>query len=457
MYETLFAVAGIAMLGWLLLILAPGWSFTRRVAETAVFPLFLSALYLVGIAAVIRENGLGFMADFGSAEGVMALLATGPVALVAWIHILAFDQVVAHLIYRDNLKHRVVPLPLQSVILLATLMLGPVGFLTYWAIRSARLRQPAVAWGERHEAPSHAARERVPAPLFAAVVTGATATEMLRGLLRRERALVALGLAGFALAAVAAAVAAVNGGWLLGAEGRLLEAAKFNLAIGIFTLSLALVLPLAPLSDRGRRRWVGWMLGLGIFNYGMENVQAWRGLNPRFSEIAGPADQLLGGFFFLSALGVMVLFFILMRGFFRPDALADHPALRTALRYAAAGGAVAYGVGITMSLVSAGRTLGAGDQMIAHAAGFHSLQAVPVVALLLGASLLPAARTRLWTQVAGVGWVALCLGLAVQALTGHAPTTPTPALGLTLAGALAWTASLGVALRARFARERALA
>jgi hypothetical protein len=199
------------------------------------------------------------------------------------------------------------------------------------------------------------------------------------------------------------------------------------------------------------------MLGLVIFNYGMENVQAWRGLNPRFSEIAGPLDQMLGGFFFLAALGVMVLFFILMRGFFRPDALADHPPLRTALRYATAGVAVAYGVGITMSLVSSGRSLGAGDQMLAHAAGFHALQAVPVVALLLGASLPPSTHSRFWTRVAGAGWVALCLGLAVQALSGYAPAAPTPALALTLVGALAWITALGVALHARFARVRALA
>jgi hypothetical protein len=457
MYETLFALAGLAMVGWLLLILAPGWSFTRRVAETAVFPIYLSVLYLVGITAVIAGNGVGFMADFGSAEGVLALLATGPVALIAWIHILAFDQVVAHLIYRDNLKHRVVPLPVQSVILVATLMLGPVGFLAYWGIRSARLRSASAAWGERHQAPPRAVREAAPAPLFGSVVSGATPLAMVSGLLRRERALVAVGLGGFALAGITALVAAVNGGWLLGTEGRLLEAVKFNVAIGIYTLALAMIVPFAAFSERGRRRWVGWVVGLSIFNYGMENVQAWRGLNPRFSAIAGPADQILGGVFFLSALGVMVLFIVLMRTFFRPDALADHPPLRLALRYATGGAAVAYGVGITMSVWSSGRVAGAGDQMIAHAAGFHALQAVPLVALLLGASLLPEAQSRFWTQLAGAGWLLFCLGLAVQAVTGYAPTAPTPALGMSAAGALAWLAALGMAVRVRFARVPAAA
>lgn len=45
MYRTLFSLAGLAIVAWLPLILAPRWRGTRRLAETAVFPLYLAVLY----------------------------------------------------------------------------------------------------------------------------------------------------------------------------------------------------------------------------------------------------------------------------------------------------------------------------------------------------------------------------------------------------------------------------
>jgi hypothetical protein len=65
-------------------------------------------------------------------------MAQRDIALVAWIHFLAFDQLVGIFIYRDNLHHRYVPIPVQSVILFFVFMLGPVGFLAYYLIRWAR-------------------------------------------------------------------------------------------------------------------------------------------------------------------------------------------------------------------------------------------------------------------------------------------------------------------------------
>ena len=147
MYRTLFSLAGYAIVGWLPLILAPGWRFSRRLAESAVFPIYLSVLYLVGISAVLMEMGPGIMSDFGNVDGVLALLKTESLGLVAWIHILAFDQVVGALIYRDNMQHRFVPLPVQSVILFLTLMFGPVGLLIYVIARMTQSRSGRKAWG----------------------------------------------------------------------------------------------------------------------------------------------------------------------------------------------------------------------------------------------------------------------------------------------------------------------
>jgi len=453
MYHTLFSLSGLAMLGWALLIFLPGWRFTRLVAQTAVFPLYLSVLYAVGVVSVIAEMGPGFMADFGSAEGVLALLATGPVALVAWIHILAFDQLVGVLIYRDNMRGRFVPLPVQSVILVATLMLGPLGFLTYWAIRSARRGSARLAWGDAEpeaETPTPPHAPERSAAAFRAVVQGDSPLEMLVAVWRREPVLVKLAFLGFALAVAGTALAATNGGWLLAPEGRLLEAVKFDLSIGIFLLTLALVLPFAPFSERGHRRWVRWAVGLTVFAYAMENVQAWRGLDPRFSAVAGPLDQMLGGVFFLAAIGLMVLFIVLLVPFFGRKTLPDHPTLRLALRYGAGAAMFGFGVGVAMSAVS-GRSAGAaGDLMIIHAAGFHGLQAVPLVALLVGgAGALPEALARRWTHVAGAGWLLLCVGLVVQAWLDRAPTEPALGLSLAATGFAVWGSALVVAMRGR--------
>ena len=291
MYRTLFNLAGLAILGWILLIFLPKWRVTRRIADSALFPAYIALLYAAGVFAVFRELGPGIMADFGTADGVLGLLQREGVALVAWIHILAFDQVVAHLIYRDNMKHRFVPVPVQSVILIVTLMLGPLGFLSYWLVRIVRTRG-LVAWGDRAELTLDPEDRPV---RFAEVVTERSVIKAVLSLLRRERALTRIALLGFVLAAVTTLVATIHGDWLLEPEGRLKEAVRFDLAIGIYTLTLAMLLPLAGMSPAGQRRWRGWTIGLMLYAYFMENVQSWRGLDPRFSNVAGPVDQILGG------------------------------------------------------------------------------------------------------------------------------------------------------------------
>jgi hypothetical protein len=140
MYLTLFKLAGYAAPVWALFIFLPTWRGTRWFARTAMVPALLALLYAIGIAALITEAGPSFMREFGSAEGVTRLMAQQNIALVAWIHFLAFDQLVGIFIYRDNMHHRYVPIPIQSVILFLTFMVGPVGFLSYYLLRIARTR-----------------------------------------------------------------------------------------------------------------------------------------------------------------------------------------------------------------------------------------------------------------------------------------------------------------------------
>jgi len=137
-YLTLFKLAGFATPAWAVLIFLPTWRGTRWLARSAIVPALLCVLYVIGIVAQISASGLGFVRDFGSAEGVAHLLSNPDIAIVAWIHFLAFDQLVGLFLYRANMHHRYVPLVVQSVILFFTFMLGPVGFLTYYICRLAR-------------------------------------------------------------------------------------------------------------------------------------------------------------------------------------------------------------------------------------------------------------------------------------------------------------------------------
>ena len=124
----------LAMIGWLLLLFLARKPVAQLVAGVAI-PLILSVGYLLLIALHFRgaEGGFGSLAD-------VAMLFQKPELLLAgWIHYLAFDLFIGAWETRDaqrsGLPHLVV-IPC----LVMTFMLGPIGLLFYFAIRTAKLR-----------------------------------------------------------------------------------------------------------------------------------------------------------------------------------------------------------------------------------------------------------------------------------------------------------------------------
>ncbi len=263
--------------------------------------------------------------------------------------------------------------------------------------------------------------------------------------LTRVRTLLVLGLVGLALAAACTVVAIFRGGLAIGAEGDLSKAITFDGAVGLYLLTLGFFVPLAGFTAQGLRRWLGWSIGIFAYAYGLETIQTLRGLDPRFTKVGSPVDQILGGVFFVAALGVITLFCILAIKLWRRDLHGAEGVLLLGIRYAIGATMVAFAAGLWMS-AAAGRRAGvAGNILPLHAIGFHGLQAVPLVAWLLSRSTLSDHETRRWVHLAGAGWIAACLAIAWQTAAGQPVTEFSIAMALAVLFVLAWSL---IALRA---------
>ena len=133
--ERIFSLASvIATVGWLFLIVLPKRPLALHVAGV-FFPLLLALMYLYFIAMHIRgaEGGFGSLAD------VAMLFQKRELLLAGWIHYLCFDLFIGAWEIRDSQRHGI-PHLVVIPCLIMTFMLGPIGLLFYFAIRSAKLR-----------------------------------------------------------------------------------------------------------------------------------------------------------------------------------------------------------------------------------------------------------------------------------------------------------------------------
>ncbi len=135
--ETLFAVCNTAVLpGWILLLVAPAWRWTQRIAMFTI-PLLLAFVYLV----LFIVNFEGFHAILTTFGALQYLFHRPGAILAAWVHLLALDLFVGAWMVRDALRLKLLHLAVIPC-LLVTYVFGPVGLLIYIPLRAGLKRGP---------------------------------------------------------------------------------------------------------------------------------------------------------------------------------------------------------------------------------------------------------------------------------------------------------------------------
>jgi hypothetical protein len=132
MLETVFSVCNVsAMAGWIALLAAP-LARDRMVLLARVVCALLCAAYLTQLFTITEPSG----GSFQSLAGVSLLFSKGGNVMLGWTHYLAFDLFVGSCEVEDaGRKH--IPHWLMIPILIATFLVGPIGFLVYVACRMA--------------------------------------------------------------------------------------------------------------------------------------------------------------------------------------------------------------------------------------------------------------------------------------------------------------------------------
>ncbi|MQA60147.1 MAG: DUF4281 domain-containing protein [Actinophytocola sp.] len=129
---------------WALMILAPGWSWTRRIIGSPL--MVLPVLVVWAIAAFPLLGPLWTAVVNPSLAGLQELLADPAAVTLLWAQIIAWDLFIGHWMYLDSRERGLRPL-VMSPLLVFTILLSPIGLPVYLALRRTlhrpRLRHSA--------------------------------------------------------------------------------------------------------------------------------------------------------------------------------------------------------------------------------------------------------------------------------------------------------------------------
>jgi len=386
---------------WTLMIFLPAWRWSLRILRS---PLVSAAPAVLYAALVLPRIGAIWPVVLRpTLAGVTALLSSPAAATIAWAHFLAFDLFVGRWIYLDSRERRLSPWVMAPVLFL-TLMLGPVGFLCYLAVRARVVRMR-------------------PLETMGAVML-ATFAATLIGIFVDPRV-------------------------ITGAPAWL-KPAKFAISVSIYSFTLVWLLGFI----RNRPRLVRNIVNLTTISLAGEMfaiiTQAARGTTSHFN-VATPFDAalwyLMGAFITLLWTMNLLAAIALLRQRMPDEAFAW--SLRLGLLIALAGMAEgfvmaalgAHSVGVPdggPGIPILGWSTVGGDLRAAHFLGLHALQAMPLLGWVV--------RRRkdglmlVWT--AGLSYFGLVLLLTWQALRGQSIVHPDAQTLVALAALVAGAAAL---------------
>jgi hypothetical protein len=133
--ETIYnACSIIAVIGWAALLLSP-LAHDRLILGARLVALLLCGLYIAQMLTITEPTG----GNFSTLAGVTLLFTKAGNVMMGWTHYLAFDLFIGSWEVEDARKSGI-PHWIMLPILLLTFMLGPIGLLTYFIIRTAKAR-----------------------------------------------------------------------------------------------------------------------------------------------------------------------------------------------------------------------------------------------------------------------------------------------------------------------------
>ena len=138
MAGTLFQLAFLVVVPfWALMIVAPGWRWSERIAASPYIVLPALVVWAVAIAPVLPDFAAEMLNP--DLDGVRALFTDDDVVAAVWAQVLAWDLFIGRWIYLDSRERRIHPLVMAPVLVLA-ILLSPIGMPLYLALRAPLTR-----------------------------------------------------------------------------------------------------------------------------------------------------------------------------------------------------------------------------------------------------------------------------------------------------------------------------
>jgi hypothetical protein len=150
---------------WAIMIFAPGWRWTRRIAGSPLIVVPSLIVYFVAVAPILGSFAAEMLSP--DRDGVRDLVGSVDGTTLVWAHLIAFDLFIGAWIYRDSRERAIHPL-VTGPILVLTILLSPFGLTAHLIVRTAVNGHASRASGPDHAGRRPRGRRGGPRPTDAA-------------------------------------------------------------------------------------------------------------------------------------------------------------------------------------------------------------------------------------------------------------------------------------------------